>query len=145
MTEQPPYDPYDPNAAGGAPPPPPPGYGGQEGGYGAPPPPGGYGGPPPPPGYGGGYGQPPGYGPPGYGGGGYPPPQGTNQKAIWALVCSIVGFCCFIVAIVGIVLGYQAKEETAATGQPGNGLAQAAFIVGIVAVAINLVYIAFGR
>ena len=112
MTEQPPYD---PNATGGTPPPPP--------GYGAPPPPGG------------GYGAPPpGYGPPG----GYGPPPGTNQKAIWGLVCAIVGFCCFPVAIAGIILGNQAKNETAQTGQAGNGMAQAAFIVGIVALAVNL-------
>ena len=134
MTEQPPNDPF----GSGGPPPPPPGYGDQ-GGYGAPPPPG-YGAPPGPPGYGppGGYGGPP--GPPGYGGYGGPP-QGTNQKAIWGLVCSIVGFCCFIVAVVGVVLGYVAKGEIAQSGQDGAGLAQAAFIVGIIAVVVNLIWI----
>jgi hypothetical protein len=123
MTEQPPFDPN-------ADPPPPPGYGppGQEG-YGTPPP--GYG--PPPPGYG-----PPGYGPPGYGpppGYGYPgygPPPGTSQKAIWGLVCAIAGFCCGPLGVVGIILGWIAKGETERTGQPGNGLAVAAFVVGIV-------------
>jgi hypothetical protein len=114
MTDQPPEDPNVPGW--GAPAPPPPGWGAPPPpppGYGAPPPPG-YG--TPPPGYGD-YGSQPGYGapppgyPPGYGGPpGYPPygSVGTNQKAIWALVCGIGGFCCCLIGIVAIVLGTSA-------------------------------------
>jgi hypothetical protein len=119
MTEQPP--PMDPN---GPPPPPPPGWG-------APP-------PPPPPGYGA---PPPGYGAPGYG----PPPPGyatgTNTKAIWSLVCAIVGFLCGPVGVAGIVLGMQAKKEIAVTGQNGAGMAQAGFIVGIVSTALWVLWL----
>jgi hypothetical protein len=115
--DQPPGPP--PPGWGAPPPPPPPGYG-------APPP--GYGGPP-------GYGAPPGWGPspPGY-------PTGTNQKAVWALVCGIVGLCCGIVGIVAIILGNQAKSEIQATGQGGLGMAQAGFVLGIVDLVLGVLW-----
>ncbi|MDQ1712129.1 MAG: hypothetical protein QOE45_1579, partial [Frankiaceae bacterium] len=69
---------------------------------------------------------------------GYGPPAGTNQKAIWGLVASIFGICCFPTAIAGIVLGLIAKKECEQSGQDGHGIAQAAFVVGIVAVVLNI-------
>ncbi|MCG7597019.1 DUF4190 domain-containing protein [Mycobacterium sp. PSTR-4-N] len=129
-------------------PPPPPGYGapypdpnaggtypGQ--GYGAagpayPPPPqygtapGGY--PPPPMGY---PGADYGYGP--------PAPQGTNTMAIASLVASILGVCCGIGSIVGIVLGILAINQIKETRQAGHGLAVAGIAVGAVTLVINVV------
>jgi hypothetical protein len=87
--------------------------------------------PPPPPQYG--APQPP------YGG--YP--QKTNQKAIWALVLGILSLlCCGIVAgIPAIILGNSAKKEIATTGQPGRGMAQAGFILGIISIAITVLWL----
>ena len=92
--------------------------------------------PPPPSPYGN---QPP------YGGA----PQGTNKKAIWSLVTGIAGFCCCgILAIVAIVLSRSAKAEIAQTGQGGDGLATAGFVlgcVGIVVMIINIILVASGN
>jgi hypothetical protein len=91
--------------------------------------------PPPPPQYGGQspYGQ---------------QPQGTNQKAIWALVTGIVGLlCCGPVGIAAIIMGRQAQAEIAQTGQQGAGMAKAGFILGIIALVflvINLILFATG-
>lgn len=86
--------------------------------------------PPPPPQYG--APQPP------YGG--YP--QKTNQKAVWALVLGILSIiCCGIFAgIPAIVLGNMAKNEVATTGQPGRGLAQAGFVLGIISIVVTILW-----
>jgi hypothetical protein len=89
--------------------------------YDAPPPP-----PPPPPGYG----QQP------YGA----VPQGTNQKAIWALVLGILGvLCCGPLGIGAIILGRSAQSEIAQTGQQGVGMAKAGFILGIIALVFMVI------
>jgi hypothetical protein len=90
--------------------------------------------PPPPP-------PPP--GDPGYGYGyGYVQPK-TNQKAIWALVLGILGFvCCGIFAgVPAIFLGNAAKNEIAASGgaQTGRGMAQAGFVLGIIASVLGVI------
>ncbi|MBC7644296.1 MAG: DUF4190 domain-containing protein [Thermoleophilia bacterium] len=57
----------------------------------------------------------------------------TNQTAIWALVCSILGVtCCGLLSIVGLVLSASAKREIELSGGAtgGEGLAKAAWIVG---------------
>ncbi|GAB3660908.1 hypothetical protein GCM10027596_20310 [Nocardioides korecus] len=95
--------------------------------------------PPPPPG--GGYG-----GPGGYGGGGYGAvPQGTNKKAIWALVLGILGLVCcgFFAGIPAIVLGRSAQREIDASGgaQSGRGMATAGFILGIIGVVWGVIYL----
>jgi putative exporter of polyketide antibiotics len=84
--------------------------------------------PPPPPQYG----APQ----PGYGG----MPQKTNSKAIWSLVLGILGLVCcgFVTGIPAIILGNMAKKEIAQTGQPGHGMAQAGFVLGIIAVALGI-------
>ena len=92
---------------------------------------------PPPP--------PPGYGQNPYGS---PQAQGTNQKAIWALVLGIVGLlCCGPLGIGAIILGRNAQTEIAQTGQQGAGLAKAGFVLGIIALVflvINLILLATG-
>lgn len=99
----------------------PPNYGAQPPGYGAPPPP------------------PPGYGGPGYGGA----PQGTNKKAIWALVLGILGLLCcgFITGIPALILGNSAKKEIDAGNGSGRGLAQAGFILGIISIVLTVLSI----
>jgi putative exporter of polyketide antibiotics len=74
-------------------------------------------------------------------GGGYAQPR-TNQKAIWSLVLGILGFvCCGLFAgIPALILGNMAKKEIAASGgaESGAGMAQAGFILGIIAVALSI-------
>ncbi len=90
--------------------------------------------PPPPPG---GYGA-------GQYGGGYAQPK-TNQKAVWALVTGILSLiCCGIIAgIPAIILGNSAKKEIAASNgsQSGGGMAQAGFVLGIISIAITILWI----
>jgi hypothetical protein len=119
--QQPPNYPGGPGDAGG--------YGGPPGGYGGPP--GGYGGPP------GGYGGPPGGygGPPGYGG--FPGPQ--NPQSNTPTVLSVIGIVCwFLCSPAAIVLGIIAQGQFRNQGRP-DSLAKAAWIGGIVALALGIV------
>lgn len=156
----PPPPTYPPPPAYGAPPadggfatpgypPPPPGYG-PAGDYPTPaypppaypppyPDPGAY--PPPYGGTPGGY--PPGYPGPdwGYPPAGYPPPpQGTNTLAIGSLVASIIGICCGLGSVVGIVLGVIALNQVKETRQSGHGLAVAGIAVGVVTLVLSVVW-----
>jgi hypothetical protein len=107
--------------------------------------------PPPPyppgqpyPGY-----QPPYPGPPvGYPGGhsGYNPyqvakPPGTNGMAIASLICSVGGLFCGVTAIVGVILGFIAMQQTKQSGQNGYGLALAGVITGGALLALWLVWV----
>lgn len=77
----------------------------------------------PPPGYG----PAPGYGPPGYA---Y---RRTNSKAGWALGLGIAGFVlCPLTGVAALILGRQAKEEIRRTGEDGEGMATAGFVLGII-------------
>lgn len=96
----------------------------------APPPPeGSYPPPPPPPGA---------PAPGGYGG----VPQ-QNKKALWSMILGIVGILCcgFLAGIPALILGNQAKQEIAASGgtQTGEGMAQAGFILGILAIVFGVI------
>jgi putative exporter of polyketide antibiotics len=68
-------------------------------------------------------------------------PQKTNTKAVWALVLGILSIvCCGLVAgIPAIILGNLAKKEIETTGQPGRGMAQAGFILGIISIAFSVI------
>lgn len=124
-----PYPPFD-GPVGATPPPPTPPPGAET---------------PPPPGAG----TPPPY---------YAPQGGTpsqNTKAVIGLVCGILGiimaFCCSILGVplgvAGAVLGHLAKQEGAvAGGSQANsaGIAQGAFITGIVALGLSLVMVVLG-
>ena len=70
-------------------------------------------------------------------------PQKTNGKAIWSLVLGIVGMVCcgFIAGIPAIILGNMAKKEIDAGQGTGRGMAQAGFILGIIAVALGILWI----
>lgn len=110
---------------------------------------------PPAPGYPGGAGLPPplypgpplpgaypGHPAPGYYYSPYPArPQGTNGKAIAALVTSLAGFVCCVPALVGLLLGIIAMRETKSSGQDGYGLALAGVVVGGFIMAGYLLYL----
>lgn len=80
---------------------------------------------------------------------GYVMPQGvmpqTNTLAVVALVMSILNFVALPVigAIVGVVLGYQARKEIRASNghQTGDGLATASIVIGWVGLALLIVVI----
>jgi hypothetical protein len=106
-----------------------------------------------PPGYGGAPYQPPpppppmqygvpaaGYQPYPYGGGYYAAP-GTNGFAIASLVSSIVGLCCLLGGIVGVVLGIVALNQIKQTHQDGHGLAVAGIVIGGIGIAVTVVYL----
>lgn len=70
---------------------------------------------------------------------GAPPPAKANSpKAVWSLVCGIVGLLCFgiILGPAAIVLGRQAQRE----GQPG-GMAKAGEILGYVDIALFVLWL----
>ncbi|MGZ8807018.1 MAG: DUF4190 domain-containing protein [Mycobacterium sp.] len=109
---------------------PPPGFGPPSPGFGPPPP--GYGPPP-------GFGPPPGYPAPGYAAYG-PPTEKTNAMAIGSLVASVVGVCCGIGSIVGIVLGIVAMNQIKQSGEKGHGLAIAGIVVGVLSLLLNVAW-----
>jgi Domain of unknown function (DUF4190) len=85
--------------------------------------------------------------PPASGSGGYytQPTAGTNGLAIASLACSIGGFViCGLGFIVGIVLGYIAKNQIDQSGgaQEGRGMAVAGIIIGWVGIGLFLLGIA---
>ncbi|MEA2349054.1 MAG: hypothetical protein QOG62_2841 [Thermoleophilaceae bacterium] len=99
---------------------------GGSGGYGAPPPPGGYGGPPP---------------------GGYGAQPKNSTLAIVSLVTGIIGIlpCCwgfFLFGLVGLITGFIAKGQIEGSNgaQTGRGMAVAGMILGGVAVALGIIY-----
>lgn len=76
----------------------------------------------------------------------YPPPAVTNNaKAIASMVLGIVGiFACPIVcSTIALILGYQARNEIAASRgwQTGESFAKAGIILGWVGLAIFLVVV----
>ena len=70
----------------------------------------------------------------------------TNQKAIWALVAGILSIVCCIFVFGVISLGSggtavwlsrAARQEIAATGQAGEGMAQAGMVTGIIGLVLG--------
>lgn len=85
--------------------------------------------------------------PPGYGAPGYAVPK-TNAKAVWSLVLGIVSIvlCCgFLAGIPALVLGNIARREIILSGgaETGAGMAQAGRILGIIGIALWVIYIIF--
>jgi hypothetical protein len=99
-------------------------------------------------GYGqGGYGQT-GFGAPGYsqpypigGFSPYPAAPKNNGLAIASLVCSILGLCCGVGGVLGVIFGFVARGQIKRSGgaQQGSGLALAGIIVGFVVIALAAV------
>ncbi len=91
-----------------------------------------------------GYGQT-GFGAPGYSqpypGGGfspYPAAPKNNGLAIASLVCSILGLCCGVGGVLGVIFGFVARGQIKRSGgaEQGSGLALAGIIVGFVVIAL---------
>ena len=66
----------------------------------------------------------------------------NNQMAVWSLVASCVGLLCGIGSIVGIVLGFMAKNQIKESGgtQGGDGLATAGIVIGFLSIAFGILY-----
>ena len=85
------------------------------------------------------------YGAPGpYGG---PVPQKTSVMAIIALVTGIIGVIpcfwgCFVFSIASTILGILGKKEIRESNgaKKGAGMAQAGLIMGIIGIAIGVLY-----
>lgn len=84
--------------------------------------------------------------PPQYGAPVPPPggaPAGTSGMAIASLVLGIVGILscgCLVFSILAIVFGRIANRDIVAGTKSGAGLAKAGFILGIIGVALGVVY-----
>jgi uncharacterized protein DUF4190 len=70
-----------------------------------------------------------------------PAPTGTNGLATGALVCGLLGFCFMPLAIVAIILGVSAKRQIRETRQGGDGLATAGIVLGLIEVAIGIIFL----
>lgn len=82
---------------------------------------------------------------------GPPKPVGNNKKALWSLVCSIVGlfFLGIVLGPVAIFLGVQAKQEIKASSSSagggqikGDGMATAGIVIGVIAFVGSIIVIA---
>ena len=60
--------------------------------------------------------------------------------AIGSLVASVVGVCCGIGSIVGIVLGIVAMNQIKQSGEKGHGLAIAGIVVGVLSLLLNVAW-----
>lgn len=74
----------------------------------------------------------------------YAPPrtQGTNTKAIWSLVLSII-WLGGLGSVAGIWLGIVARREIAGTGDRGTRLAIAGIIIGVITLLFAIGYWVF--
>jgi hypothetical protein len=74
-----------------------------------------------------------------------PPRSGTNGLAIASLVCSVLGLCTCILAIVGVVLGHIALSQLGRVDntQEGRGLAIAGLAVGYGIIGLSLLWVVF--
>jgi hypothetical protein len=93
------------------------------------------------------YGQPayPGADQAAYGAYGYgaPAARPTNTMAIVAMVLALVGLPCGLTAPVGAIIGHVARRQLRQRGEGGDGLALTGIIVGWIATALWLAYLAF--
>ncbi|MCX7826705.1 MAG: DUF4190 domain-containing protein [Verrucomicrobiae bacterium] len=62
----------------------------------------------------------------------------TNPLAIWSLVLSLLGLCCGITPIAGIICGVIALPQIKASGEEGRGMAIAGIVIGVVLLALSL-------
>ncbi len=67
------------------------------------------------------------------------PPKPKSNNPLIAMILSIVGvFCCGLLSIAGLILGYieLGKINRGETSEEGRGMAKAAVIIGIIALAL---------
>ena len=71
----------------------------------------------------------------------------TSGKAIASFTCSLVGLfvCVFIGQIIGIVLGYQARQDIRSSEGRlcGDGLALAGIVIGWIGIGLDILLILF--
>jgi hypothetical protein len=60
--------------------------------------------------------------------------------AIGSLVASVVGVCCGLGSIAGIILGVLAMNQIKQSGENGRGLAIAGIAVGVVTLLLSAVW-----
>lgn len=89
--------------------------------------------PPAPPGYAATYGDP-----------SQPPlgPRGTNGMAIASLVVGIV-WMCGIGSLLAVIFSRKAKKQISETGEQGDGLATAGFVLGVIGLASVVLWLVF--
>lgn len=63
--------------------------------------------------------------------------------ATGSLICGILAFCFWPLAIVAIILGFLAKNEIRRTGQAGDGMATAGIVLGFIFVALGILFLMF--
>jgi uncharacterized protein with PQ loop repeat len=61
---------------------------------------------------------------------------GINAMAVVSLVCSLLGWLCFIGGIFGLIFGFVALNQIKQTGQRGRRIALAGIIIGGILVAL---------
>jgi hypothetical protein len=73
---------------------------------------------------------------------GAPPPAETNSLAITSMVLALVGLACGLTAPIGAIMGHVARRQIRQRGGSGDGMALAGIIVGWIATALYLAYLA---
>ena len=66
----------------------------------------------------------------------------TNVLAIWSLVLSLLGFCCTLLPIAGIVCGIVALSQIKARREDGRGMAIAGIVIGVLMLMLSLLGLA---
>lgn len=75
---------------------------------------------------------------------GYPASQGTSGLAIASMVCSLLGICCVLLALPGVILGHVALSQISRQGGGGRGMAIAGLVIGYLLILLNIVLLATG-
>jgi hypothetical protein len=74
-----------------------------------------------------------------------PAPARTNPLAVAALICGIAEFLTMgLTALPAVVLGHVARSQIRRTGEAGSGLAMTGLILGWLAIAMWVLFIAVG-
>jgi Domain of unknown function (DUF4190) len=68
---------------------------------------------------------------------------GTNGLSIAALVLGLLGFFCFVPAVLALIFGYRAKTQIDESGgqQQGRGMAVAGIVLGWIWIGLTVLWI----
>jgi hypothetical protein len=65
-----------------------------------------------------------------------------NKMAVASLVCSLLGWLCFVGPLFGLIFGFVALNQIKQNGQRGRGMALAGIVLGgilvVIAIAVGL-------
>lgn len=72
-----------------------------------------------------------------------PAAGGTPQIVVWGLVAAIAGFliCGVFLGPAAVFMGISGRKRVRSTGAPGEGLAVAAIVLGVICFVVNVVVI----